>query len=208
MAENKELKVTPELWIEKRQPDILNILDSLKQYKSFTVPNPTENLNSLHTCISGIRGYQEYVREYLVKAISLELEVKRLLAYAEISLKDEIGKAFSTYAEVVSQGKSFEEKMLRLRQYIPAISDKEKWEAVYDSVKSFKEAVELVYKDLNSASMSIHGQIQVIRNQVLTGELKIRVGEFTAKAILSDNTLDAVEKASLSNIPAGKEFEL
>jgi len=192
-----DLKVLPSVWIDKRQESMLKTIDGLKQIGTIQLPsNPGDDLNDLHAVISRVRGYQEWVRTSLVQAISLELEVKRLLANAEITLKDEIGKAFTTYAAVVEKAKSFEEKMLRLREYIPAIKEKEEWESILDSVRSFKEAVEMVYRDLNSASMSVHAQIQVIRNQVLTGQMKIQVDGFTAKGILQEGTLDSVEKAA------------
>lgn len=192
-----DLKVLPENWVEKRQETLLNTLDGLKTIGTVQLPtNPGENLNELHTVISKIRGYQEWVRTSLVNAIGYELEVKRLLAKAEMALKDDLGKAFTTHAAIVEKAKSFEEKMLRLREYIPSIKEKEEWESILDSVKAFKEAVEMVYRDLSSASMSVHGQIQVIRNQVLTGELKIQVDGFTAQGILKDQTMSAVEKAA------------
>lgn len=192
-----DLKVLPETWIEKRQETILTGIEGLRKIGTVQLPaNPGDDLNELHSVISKIRGYQDWVRNTLVQAIQLELEVKRLLARSEMALKDDLGKAFTTHAVIVEKAKSFEEKMLRLREYIPTIKEKEEWESILDSVRSFKEAVDMVYKDLSSASMAVHGQIQVIRNQVLTGELKIQVDGFTAKGILQDNTLTAVEKAA------------
>lgn len=202
-----DLKVLPETWIEKRQESILTGIEGLKKIGTVQLPvNPGDDLNELHSVISKIRGYQEWVRTTLIQAIGLELEVKRLLAKSEMSLKDDLGKAFTTHATIVEKAKSFEEKMLRLREFLPTIKEKEEWESILDSVRSFKEAVEMTYKDLSSASMSVHGQIQVIRNQVLTGEMKIQIDGFTAKGILQDSTLDAVEKAA--SIKGGAEVTL
>jgi len=192
-----DLRVLPSSWIEKRQESMLKTIDGLKQVGTVQLPaNPGDDLNELHSVISKIRGYQEWVRTSLVQAIGLELEVKRLLANSEIVLKDELGKAFTTHAAIIEKAKSFEEKMLRLREYVPAIKEKEEWESILDSVKSFKEAVEMVYRDLSSAGMSVHAQIQVIRNQVLTGQMKIQVDGFTAKGILQESTLSSVEKVA------------
>lgn len=204
MAETTALKVTPETWLTKRQPSIVKILDSLRQIKTLTVPNPSEDLNQLHTAISGARNYQEWVKTYLVEAIGMELEVKRLLAISNIEYKDALGKAFVTKADIVASGKSFEEKLLRLREHLPTIREKEEWEQVLESVQSLKEAVQLVYDDLSKAAMAISMQVNVIKSQILTGQIKIQIKGFTAKDILSENAFSAIEKASMKNIPNGE----
>lgn len=204
MAETTALKVTPEAWLTKRQPGIVKILDSLRQIKTLTVPNPSEDLNQLHTAISGARNYQEWVKTYLVETIGMELEVKRLLAISNIEYKDALGKAFVTKADIVASGKSFEEKLLRLREHLPTIREKEEWEQVLESVQSLKEAVQLVYDDLSKAAMAISMQVNVIKSQILTGQIKIQIEGFTAKDILSENAFSAIEKASMKNIPNGE----
>lgn len=206
MSENTELKkVSADVWINKRQKDILGTLDTLRELKSITLPaNPEHNLNELHASISKTRGYQEYIRASLVTAIAYELEVKRLLANSESALKDALAKAFVEKADIVALGKSVEERMIRLRPFVPEIKEKEEFEALLESVRSFKEALDLVFRDLSSCNFSISSQVNVIRSQILSGEIKIQVGDFTAKSILSENTLDAVEKAAVKNVLNGE----
>ncbi|VVB50699.1 Uncharacterised protein [uncultured archaeon] len=195
---------TPVEWAEKRQPEIVSMLKSLKELKSFTVPNPTDNLNQLHTAIAGARNYQEWVKTCLVQAIAMELEVKRLLALAEIKYKDELGKAFTTHADIIEKAKSFEEKLLRLREKLPCIREKEEWEQTLETVTSFKQAVQLVYDDLSRGAMAIASQVNVIRSQILNGEIKIQVDGFTAKGLITENAMDAVDKASIKNQERGQ----
>lgn len=195
---------TPAVWTEKRQPEIISMLKALKELKSFTVPNPADNLNQLHTAIAGARNYQEWVKTCLVQAIGMELEVKRLLALTEIRYRDELGKAFTARADVIDKAKSFEEKLLRLREYLPVIREKEEWEQTLETVTSFKQAVQLVYDDLSRGAMAISAQVNVIRSQILNGEIKIQVDGFTAKGLIQENTMDALDKASVRNQERGE----
>jgi len=197
-------KPSPQDWLQKRQPEIINILSTLKQLKTFTVEKPAEDLNQLHVSISGLRNYQEWVKTYLVNAIGMELEVKRLCAVTEIEYKDALGKAFTEKADVVSLGKSFEEKLLRLRQYIPVIREKEEWEAILESVGSFKQAVQLVYDDLSRGAMSTATQVNVIKSQILTGQIKIQIEGNVAKSIISENALDSLDRAAIKNTTRGE----
>jgi len=194
---------TPTQWLTKRQQSIADTLKLLKVEKTFTVPDPTSNLNQLHTAIAGARNYQEWVKTCLVNAIGMELEVKRLLALARIQYRDELGKAFTTKADVIEKAKSLEEKLLRLREHLPVIREVEEWELILDSVTSFKQAVQLVYDDLSRGAMAISSQVNVIRSQILNGEIKIQVDGFTAKGLITENAMDALDKAALKNQSRG-----
>jgi hypothetical protein len=163
-----------------------------------------EDLNQLHTSLAGSRNYQEWVKSYLVEAIGMELEVKRLLAVTKMDYKDQLGKAFTEKAEIVSLGKSFEEKILRLREHLPIIREQEEWEQLLDNVQSIKEAVQFVYDDLSKGAMAIASHINVVKTQILTGQVKIQIDGATAKVLFADTTLDAIDKAAIKNSGRGE----
>jgi len=199
-------------WIQIRMPEIKRILDTVKEVKHEVIGDDMDNLNRFHTIMSTVRERQQYVKTYLVQVINLQLEVKRFLALAKKNYKDAMGIAFTKYSEIVAQARSFDEKELRLREFIPQIAEKESWEEIIEQVSSLKEAVQLVYDDLSKSSMAVSLQSNVVKSQILTGELKLRVGNFTANGILQDNLLDASEKKLLTRLPgdgqSSGEFDL
>lgn len=198
-------KPTPTEWLQKRQPKIVEALDALRKVKTFSIDkSPVEDLNQLHTSLAGSRNYQEWVKSYLVEAIGMELEVKRLLAVTKMDYKDQLGKAFTEKAEIVSLGKSFEEKILRLREHLPIIREQEEWEQLLDNVQSIKEAVQFVYDDLSKGAMAIASHINVVKTQILTGQVKIQIDGATAKVLFADTTLDAIDKAAIKNSGRGE----
>lgn len=198
-------------WLSVRSADIENILKSLSIVKSFVVKTPEGQLSKFHTSISELRETQEYLRTWVGVSIRLEAEAKRLLALAVSNYKDVIGKSFIVHKDKIEGAKSLEEKMLRLRDFVPEIKIMEEWEATLDNIKLLREAVEFSYDDLNKASMSLNLQVNVIRQQVLTGEIRIILDGQATRAVMSDNTLDSMEKASLRNKMGSKPngtFEL
>jgi hypothetical protein len=186
-------------WLEIRQPEINLVLKALYDVKSFTVGNPAGNLNLFHTTLSSLRETQDYVRTYLLKVIGLESEVKRSLGMAIQDYKDAMGKAFTTHKVQTEGGRSLEEKSMKLREFLPEIKIKEEWEDTLESVKLLKEAVDLVYQDLSKNAMSLNLQVAVLRNQILTGEIRIAVGDGAVKSLLSEATSDSMEKAAFRN---------
>ncbi len=205
--EDTSLKLTASDWVLSKQDTIQRSLETLKGLKSFTLPDLSTNLNAFHGKISEIRGTQDWVRTYLITCLGMELDLKRRVSSARIAYKDAMGLAFVSRKDVIDTAKSFEEKTLRLRQYVPEIRELEEWEDLLKFLETFKEAVQLVYDDLSKASMALSVQSNVIKSQILTGDLKIQIDGFTAQSILKDNTMTAIEKASASATPRG-EMEL
>jgi hypothetical protein len=214
MSSNPELlKIDKaEDWIQLRMPTIQRILDSIKDVKHEVIGDDMVNLNRFHTISSIVRERQQYVKTYLVQVINLQLEVQRLYALSKKKYKDAMGEAFVKFSEIVDKARSYEEKELRLRKFVPEISEKEQWEEIVEQIASLKEAVQLTYDDLSKSAMAVSLQMNVVRNQVLTGELKIRVGNFTAEGILQDALMDSSDKKLLHRLPgdgqAKGEFEL
>lgn len=194
-------------WLEKRQPEINRVLKALYDVKSFTIANPAGNLNLFHTTISGLRETQDYVRTYLLTVIGLESEVKRSLGMAIQNYKDAMCKAFTLHKDKTEGGRSLEEKSMKLRDVIPEIKIKEEWEDTLENVKFLKEAVDLVYQDLSKSAMALNLQVAVLKNQILTGEIKIALGDGAVKSVLSEATLDSMEKVGMKNMP-NQDFDL
>ncbi len=197
----------PQDWLDKRTPEIEQIVKALSTIKTHTVSSPIGNLNQFHTSMSNLRENQEYIRTWLLKAIELELEAKRFLALAIQNYKNAMGRAFISMKDKIDGARSMDEKELRLRDFVPEIEIKEGWESILESVKLLKESVDLVYGDLSKASMSMAGQISVIKQQILSGEIRIAIGEGAVRTVLGENSLSSAEKVALQNQPSG-EFDL
>jgi hypothetical protein len=199
-------------WLQLRMPEIQRILDTLKDPSAHVIGDNVENLNNIHGVVSNIRGRQEYIKTYLIRVIGMELEVKRFLALAKSKYKDAIGPAFVKYSELVSAARSYEEKENRIREFVPQIKEREEWESISEQVSLLKEAVDLAYQDLSKASMTASLQVNVIRQQVLTGEIKVQFGKFTPQTLLEDAALSSPERHLLHKLPGdGKpsgEFDL
>ena len=204
-------KSPAQYWLDTRQPEINLVLKALYDVKSFTVGNPAGNLNLFHTTLSSLRETQDYVRTYLLKVIGLESEVKRSLGMAIQNYKDAMSRAFTTHKAQTEGGRSLEEKAMKLREFLPEIKIKEEWEDTLESVKLLKEAVDLVYQDLSKAAMSLNLQVNVLRHQVLTGEIKIGIGDGAVRSLLGEATMSSMEKVAfkskMDNQPNG-EFNL
>jgi hypothetical protein len=189
-------------WIEARTPQLTRILQTLQETNvNHTIGDNVDNLNKIHGVVSSIRGRQEYVRTYLVSIINIELEVKRFLALAISNYKDKIGEAFTTYAELVDRARSYEEKENRLRPYVPEIKEKEEWEGILDQVKSVREVIQLCYNDLDKASMAANLQVAVIKQMILTGEIKIQYDKFSGSELVKNSTMTGTEKAFMDKLP-------
>jgi DNA repair ATPase RecN len=173
-------------WLTVRIPQIKKVLSILRGIPRDVVGDDMTNLNRLHTVMSNTRERQQYVQTYLLQVINLQREVKSYLSLAMANYKDAMGKAFTQHAEVISSARSYDEKELRLRQYVPEISEKEIWEGIADQVESLKEGIKLVYDDFSKDAMSISLQRDVVQSQIYTGELKIRVEDLTARNMIRD----------------------
>jgi hypothetical protein len=199
-------------WIQFRMPEIQRILDSMRDVKHEVVGDDMINLNRFHTISSVVRERQQYVKTYLVQVINMQLEVRRFLSLAKQKYKDAMGKAFDSYSTVIAQARSYEEKEIRLRKFVPEISEKEQWEEIVEQIASLKEAVQLTYDDLSKSAMAVTLQNNVVKNQIMTGELQLRVGNFTAQGIIQENLFDKKEQKLLNPLPgdghSSGEFEL
>lgn len=195
--------ITSKYWLDKRSNEINSIVKAMLTVKSFTVKNPVGNLNVFHETLSSLRETQEFARTYFLKVIDLELEAKRFLGMAIQNYKDAMAKAFVSMKDKVDGARSFEEKELRLREFLPEIKERENWEGTLESIKLLKEAVDLVYQDLSKAAMALNLQVGVLKNQILTGEIRIAIGEGAVRSILSESTLDSMEKVALKSQPNG-----
>ena len=200
-TQEKSLTITPDKWLENKQRILLNAIDSLKQVKSFSVPDPTEDLRKIHTSLNGCREYQTWVLNLLVGINAMDLEVRRLLAKEESSLKDSMGRAFVEHADVVALGKSFEEKSLRLRPYVPEIKNVEEWTSILKMVESVKDTLNMVYQDLSKSGFALNTQVNLLKVQIMTGDIKLAVGDSgMVKALFSEATLSSVEKATSGEV--------
>jgi hypothetical protein len=190
------------VWLHRCMPEINRILEALKEANvPHVIGDNVENLNLIHGVVSSIRNRQEHVKTYLINVIGIELEVKRFVALAKSRYKDAIGPAFVQYSELVNAARSYEEKENRVRSYVPQISELENWESIKDQISSLKEAVTLAYEDLSKASMTASLQVNVIRQQVLTGDIKVRIGNFGTSELVKENLLNSEEKFLTNKLP-------
>jgi hypothetical protein len=200
------LDISAQQWLGMREQEINNILKSLTQVKTFVVGDPTANLGKMHTIASGIREYQAYVGTYMASVFGMELEAKRMLSTVTMKYKDAMGDALDTYKEQIANARSLEEREMRLRKFLPVIREKEEWEQTLESIKLLKEAVQMVYDDLSKAAMTLVTQVNVIKHQILIGEL--RIVDKQLLQVLQESTVEAVEKASVRAIPNGSAVQL
>jgi len=190
----KELAVTPDIWLAKRQPELLKAIESLKQVRAFSVPDPTQDLNEIHKNLAGAREMQCYVLNMCTNVGAMELEIRRLISIAEIRSKNKIGVAFVEHADVVALGKSYDEKMLRLRVFVPEIQEIEEWASALRLVQDVKETLNLVYNDLGKSCYAISAQVSLLKIQILTGDIKLAVNNQGVRALFSDGTTEAIDR--------------
>jgi len=190
-------------WVKSKEASINGILVALGSVGSYVLRNPEGNLGQFHKTISDLREKQEFIRTMVFKTISMESECKKMVALVTEDYKDAMAKAFKEHAGVVEKARSMEEKELKLREYLPIIRELKTWEATFDNIKSLREAAEFIYRDISFGSMALNLQLNVVRSQVLNGEVKILFGEGAIKSLLHDNSLDSLQKAALKNTPNG-----
>lgn len=193
--------LTAQEWLDKRESEITRILSTLLPSKQMTVGDPTANLSAMHTVITNIREQQAFIGTYLARVIEMELEVKRALAAITSQYKDEMGRALVEFKDLVANSRGLEERELRLRDKLPVLKRKEEWESTLENIKLLRQAVELMYEDLSKAAMAINLQGQVLRNQILIGEVKLVNNNLIR--LFQDSTLEAVEKANVNNMVRG-----
>jgi hypothetical protein len=185
-------------WLKSVDPAIESVVKGMQGIKSFTISNPEYNLRAFHTVLSELREKQEHIRTHVFVTMRLESQCKRLLGMAISNYKDGISKGFIEHKDKIEGARSLDEKELRLRDSVPEIKEKEDWEAAYDDLKLLREAVEFVYMDLSKAAMALNLQVNIIKQQILTGELRLAIGQDVARQVLG---------SELKNQPDGM-FEL
>lgn len=193
--------LTSQEWLDVKETEIMGVLKALDTVKAYSIGDPTANLNRMHEVATNVREKQAYVLTQLTKVIEMQLEARRMLVQAKIKYKDAMAEAFETHKEQIGNARSLEERELRLRKYVPSIKERDSWEETLENVLLLREAVQLVYDDMSKAAMTLATQVNVVKQQILVGEVKII--DSGLMKVLSDSTMDAVERAKINSMPRG-----